>query len=224
MDHTLTMPKYICGHAMAMTGVVLLHTGIAAWAMMPEPPIVTPQQQVIQVSMVAPTVIQKKSVPVEAAIVKKQVVKTPPKPKGMIKVEPETTPIVEKEEPKKQEKPKQVVMQQAQTQLTSGLQSSTATEKTSAITEPVAANYLKNPPPKYPRYARKRKQEGKVLLDVSVKTDGYPRNIVIAQSSGFDILDNAALSAVKRWKFLPARNGSAKVEANVKVPIEFRIN
>lgn len=218
-------PSYFCGHIVALAGVLTVHIGLAAWAMMPEPPVAIPQQQIIQVSMVAPTMVAQKTEPIQTVKVAKEIPKVPPKSKGMLKVEKKPE-VIEKVEEKKEEKekPKIIVKEQTRTQLTSGIQSADAKETKSAMTKPVAANYLKNPPPEYPRSARRRNQQGTVMLDVRVMTNGNPKHIRIEESSGYAMLDEAALAAVKQWKFVPAKRGSQLVEANVVVPIEFRIN
>jgi protein TonB len=215
------MPHYLSSHMAAFVGVVMIHTGIAAWAMMPEKPIAIPQQQIIQVSMVAPTVVKQEATFEPEPELKKEISEIPPKEVGMVKIEQEKKPIVKVKEKVEQ---KEVVNEQSQTNLTSGLQSPDALSQESAVTEPVAASYLKNPPPKYPVLARKNKQQGTVLLDIQVSVEGEPKSVKIEKSSGFDTLDEAALDAVKKWKFVPARRGSSLVEAGVIIPIEFRIN
>lgn len=208
----------------AIAGVVILHSGIAAWAMMPEQPIAIPQQQIIQISMVAPTVIKQDVAPKPVEEIKQETPKTPPKEKGMVKIKPEQQPVENKTVDKQEVEPQKMANIQTQTQLTSGLQSANASDKESAITEPVAASYLKNQPPKYPASARRHKQQGTVLLEIQVSTEGSPKAIRVEKSSGFDVLDDAALVAVKQWQFMPARRGSRAVEASVIVPIIFKIN
>lgn len=213
------LPSYSFTHMAAILIAGGIHIALAVWVMQPEQPISIPQSQIIQVSMVAPTIIKEKKV--EPKAVKKETAKvtTQPAKKGMVKLkEQEDRKVVTKEEVKKQEAASQI--QQA----TSGLVSKTATKLNSATTKPVEANYLKNPPPSYPEKARLRKQQGTVLLDVRVKTDGKPRNIEIAKSSGYRLLDETALRTVRRWEFVPARRGSRIIEANVEVPITFKIN
>lgn len=219
-----SLPHHWRSHALALSAAVSLHAGIAAWAMMPSPPIAMPQQQVIHITMVAPTIIRQEQKPEPAREVKKEFPNIPPKEKGMVKVEPRRENVKETEKKPEKEEPKKLVRQQAKTQLTSGLQANNATEKKAAITEPVAAAYLNNPPPEYPHIARRRKQQGMVMLDVRVSKEGAPEAIEISRSSGYDVLDEAALDAVRRWKFVPARRGSQLVEASVVVPVEFRIN
>lgn len=209
------------GHLMAVTGVTVLHAGIAAWAMAPQPPIALPQQQIIQISMVAPTVIQQKAPQPVKEVADNS--KVPPQEAGMHKVEQRPRPL-QKTEYKSQSftQPKQEVRQK--TLLTSGIQSREATALKAAITQPVAAAYLKNPPPEYPSRARRHKQQGTVMLEVRVATTGTAQAVAISRSSGHRLLDMAALEAVRQWRFVPARRGNDRVEASVVVPVEFRIN
>lgn len=85
------------------------------------------------------------------------------------------------------------------------------------------ADYLHNPAPVYPALARRRGDEGKVLLKVRVSAQGEALNIAIAKSSGNELLDGAAVEAVTRWRFVPARRGDEPVESSVIVPMTFRL-
>lgn len=80
-----------------------------------------------------------------------------------------------------------------------------------------------NPLPKYPRRARWRGAEGRVVLAVQVGADGRARSVVLRQSSGHADLDAAALKAVRRWRFAPASRGGVSVEGLAIVPIRFRL-
>lgn len=83
------------------------------------------------------------------------------------------------------------------------------------------AEYLDNPAPIYPPAARRLREQGRVLLLVEVAPDGLPRQVNVAASSGSPRLDQAALDAVRRWRFVPARKGSTALPAQVLVPIVF---
>lgn len=83
--------------------------------------------------------------------------------------------------------------------------------------------YLSNPRPAYPPIARKLGLEGVVLLRVDVSARGAPEKIVIAQSSGAALLDEAALKAVQGWTFVPARRGDTPIAHPVDVPIRFHL-
>jgi len=85
------------------------------------------------------------------------------------------------------------------------------------------AAYLNNPPPAYPAVARRAGQQGKVVLRVLVNASGSPDRVEIRSSSGFDRLDDAALDAVRRWRFVPARQGDTPLAAWVLVPITFTL-
>ena len=65
-----------------------------------------------------------------------------------------------------------------------------------------------NPPLKYPIPARMRHEQGVVRLLILVDVDGRVADISLAQSSGFDALDKAAIETVRRWRFVaPTRDG-----------------
>jgi protein TonB len=203
--------NYINGHVIALAGAMALHSGIAAWAMAPSEPIIL-QQQVIQVSMVSPSSVAQLK---EKSEVEEQ--KTLPKAEGTIKVKPKT------EKQKKQEN--DVDQNTASAPPTSGPQAVDATDKVAARSEPVFnAAYLRNPAPVYPQSARRSGTQGKVLLEVNVTPEGTAREVSVATSSGSSLLDDAALDAVRQWKFIPARSGGEIVEAKVIVPVEFKLN
>ncbi len=86
------------------------------------------------------------------------------------------------------------------------------------------ADYLQNPPPAFPMLSRKLHEEGKVLLLVQVSARGEAGAIQIKQSSGYPRLDDAAISAVRTWRFIPARRGTEPVASSVVVPLVFRLD
>jgi protein TonB len=86
------------------------------------------------------------------------------------------------------------------------------------------AAYLSNPIPEYPSAARKLKLQGTVIVRVLVNIEGKPDIVQLEKSSGISSLDGSALSAVKKWSFVPARSGDKAVSAWVDVPIRFRLN
>jgi periplasmic protein TonB len=78
-------------------------------------------------------------------------------------------------------------------------------------------------PPVYPESARRRGEQGRVILRVSVAPDGDPTQVVVGHSSGFTSLDDAALDAVRRWRFVPAMQSGHPVQAVAEVPVLFRL-
>ena len=80
-----------------------------------------------------------------------------------------------------------------------------------------------NAAPAYPPDAFARRQQGRVLLEVHLSARGLVEDISIATSSGVATLDQAALDAVRRWRFEPARRDGVAVPIVVIVPIRFAI-
>lgn len=85
------------------------------------------------------------------------------------------------------------------------------------------AAYLNNPRPAYPLAARRRGDQGTVLVRVLVTTEGLAASVTLEKTSNHPALDEAALTAVKSWRFVPARQGGQAVEAPYVVPIVFKV-
>jgi periplasmic protein TonB len=83
--------------------------------------------------------------------------------------------------------------------------------------------YRLNPVPEYPWIARKRGYQGTVLLEVLVNREGKVKEVTLSASSGYSVLDQAALTSVKAWLFDPGTRGGDKVEMWVKVPVRFQL-
>ncbi|WBO22550.1 energy transducer TonB [Sphingomonas abietis] len=75
-------------------------------------------------------------------------------------------------------------------------------------------------PPSYPIESRRLHEEGTVVLAVLLSAEGQVAGISIAQSSGSDRLDQAALAAVRKWRWAPiVRNGQpVMVQGQVRMP------
>lgn len=95
-------------------------------------------------------------------------------------------------------------------------------EHRGALTEALPS-YFRNPPPVYPRLARERGQEGTVVLEVEVLPSGRCGTINVLSSSGYALLDQTALNAVRRWVFRPARRWNQRVSFWVEIPMTFRL-
>jgi TonB family C-terminal domain len=88
----------------------------------------------------------------------------------------------------------------------------------------LSARILFSAPPSYPRESRRQREEGTVLLALTLDVDGSVAAISVAQSSGFYRLDEAALRAVRKWRWAPTiRRGQAvKVKGLVEIPFILR--
>ena len=81
--------------------------------------------------------------------------------------------------------------------------------------------YRENTPPVYPEIARVRGYEGIVLVSAEILPDGRVGNMKIRKSSGYAILDQSAIEAVKPWKFEPAKKSGNPFTVWVELPIKF---
>ncbi len=66
-------------------------------------------------------------------------------------------------------------------------------------------------------------QQGDVLVRAIIDTSGAPQTVNLWRGSGFPMLDEAALEAVRRWRFLPAEVNGVAVTAIVQVPVVFHL-
>ncbi|MBS0550088.1 MAG: energy transducer TonB [Proteobacteria bacterium] len=100
----------------------------------------------------------------------------------------------------------------------------TASAATSAIVWEHHPRFRVPPRPAvYPPRARDLGQQGEALVRVRLAPDGSAAEILLWRGSGFELLDRAALVAVRGWQFMPAiRNGHA-VTAWVEIPVRFHL-
>ena len=82
-------------------------------------------------------------------------------------------------------------------------------------------DYGANLPPKYPPLAREKGYEGTVYLRALIERDGRVGNLAIDRSSGYEILDRAAVDSVREWAFLPAQKDGKPVASWVLLPVKF---
>jgi len=164
----------------------------------------------------------------------------PPKPKPKPKLpakakppKPPSNPPPRVAPPKALAKPASPGRAQASSKAaTTGARSSTGTDSGTASTakgrggtgDHSPAAYLNNPAPGYPDSARRQRQEGTVYLRVLVSTSGQASQVLVAGSSGVSSLDEAALRAVRRWRFKPASQDGRPISAWVRVPIRFKLD
>ncbi|RMF19651.1 MAG: energy transducer TonB [Gammaproteobacteria bacterium] len=76
------------------------------------------------------------------------------------------------------------------------------------------------PHPPYPYLARRMGWQGRVVIRLIVAADGRPLQAEVAESSGYPVLDNAALETLRRWRLAP----SSVDQEQLEIAIEFRLN
>lgn len=82
---------------------------------------------------------------------------------------------------------------------------------------------LGNPPPEYPSLALRRNWEGTVVLRIKVLPNGRAGTVEVTRSSGKQQLDDAAVEAVRNWKFIPAKRGDTPIEGFATQTIDFKL-
>ena len=85
-------------------------------------------------------------------------------------------------------------------------------------------DYAYNPPPDYPLVMREQGIGGVVWLRVWVDGEGRPGEIRLVRGSGYRLLDDAAMRAVRHWRFVPARSGDQTTASWVEFPIRFALS
>ena len=107
---------------------------------------------------------------------------------------------------------------------------SSVDEKSDSANQPVLIadyrnlNYREEPvQPNYPRMATRRGLEGTVMLVLHINTAGKVERVVIDRSSGYSILDRAAVKAASQWRFVPAIRAGEVAAAQANIPVRFSL-
>jgi TonB family protein len=82
---------------------------------------------------------------------------------------------------------------------------------------------LRVSPPDYPPTALAQRITGNVMLEFTVSTSGEPRDVHVIEATPPGIFDQAAISAVKRWRYAPLLVNGAAVEVPVKTRMRFEL-
>lgn len=143
----------------------------------------------------------------------------PAKPKPIKKPEPKK--IIEKKQPEKiedetpepkkdQPEPKEQAVQVAK-----------------ATTPPLVTQpsfKIKPVQPKYPRIAKRKGMQGQVLIEIWLDENGLQIKQIILQSSGHQVLDDAAMRAIKAWRFNGHKAEGIALAHRVRIPIRFNLD
>lgn len=206
--------------------VLLLHVWLLTVLLEPEEKITQAEPLVMEVSMIAMSVPKPAVQPPKPA--------PPPPEKKPQPKKPPPKPVVKKPPPVVQEAPDFAPFEPTPPppQNTQSSNTSTASSSSKAVESHDApafteanfrANYAHNPKPDYPAIARSRGWQGKVLLRVKVSAEGLSDVVTVEQSSGHELLDESAIEAVQKWRFIPAKRGDTPVASSVIVPIDFKL-
>ena len=85
----------------------------------------------------------------------------------------------------------------------------------------LASQMVAGKPPRYPVESRRKREQGTVVLSLTLGLDGAVEAIGVSHSSGFRRLDDAALDAVRRWRWKPMMRDGQPVRVRGVVEIPF---
>lgn len=191
----------------AVTLVTLAHAGVWFGYSWHSGQALTQPLPAVQVSLLTLPAPQEKPATVQA-----QRAPTPPKPQPAIARQPQApAPTTEAAVP------------ETSTPSAEATESPPSTAQEEYSQPLYNAAYLNNPPPVYPLAARRRGIEGTVVVRAQIQEDGHCLQANLSKSSGHEMLDRAAVAAVRAWRFTPAKRGTQSITAWVEVPITFRL-
>ena len=89
----------------------------------------------------------------------------------------------------------------------------------------IPANYAaNNRKPDYPLLSRRQEEQGTVFLRIYVHTDGTAGKVHLKKSSGYTLLDESALRAVRNWHFRPAIANNKPIAEWYQLAIPFKLD
>ncbi|MHC4454122.1 MAG: energy transducer TonB [Planctomycetota bacterium] len=179
-----------------------------------------PPEKVIEVveeeplpEKVTEIVKEEKPNPVVEAQEIKSVVEEEPPPENVVE-------IIKEEKPNPvyaRRVPEQVVTEEIHEKKDELRDISKSENNSQKVTQSIANQYIRK---KYPGRARKMSMEGNVIVTFVVRLDGSIKDVFIKKSSGYSILDNNVIKAVKKAAPFPP----PPVEAKIIIPITYRLD
>ncbi|MCL2897491.1 energy transducer TonB [Brenneria tiliae] len=189
----------------------------------PEPPVLTSDQGEREI---APIVEKQPTPPEPLPPPVKREVKAPPKPQVKPRpVQPKTVtppqPVARIERPSAPASASPATA----TELTPGNSRGDMMQNNpGAIPKNVASVGCAVPQPEYPRRARRLQQEGEVLIRLVIGPDGRLLKHEIARGSGYEALDQAAMSAVAQARCTPYRENGQAISVMTLQPVNFKLS
>jgi protein TonB len=170
------------------------------------------------------------SVPSVMAVQMVEVLPAPPEP--VVLPAPSPEPVVEEPEPVITRNPEPEIVPPRRVQPQARPKPATPKVQRAPTATPKAAvpalvearpSARGNRPPYYPEMARRNGWTGLCMVRVAVTAQGQAGSVSLARSSGHGILDQAALTAVRKWKFSPRMVRGNAVPCTVEVPVNFSL-
>lgn len=83
------------------------------------------------------------------------------------------------------------------------------------------ADYLQNPKPAYPPLSKRLGEQGRVMVRALISAEGTVQSASVSQSSGYSRLDDSALAAVLKWRFVPGKRGGIPEAMWHQIPVNY---
>jgi protein TonB len=100
----------------------------------------------------------------------------------------------------------------------------TASTDSTPVLDSSAVKIRNHSDPTYPSASRRAGEQGTVMLKILIGEDGRARDVQVERSSGFARLDDAAVDAVRKWRFAAAVKNGAAMTGWVTLPVTFRLD
>ncbi|MGV3001681.1 energy transducer TonB [Vibrio sp. E150_018] len=180
------------------------------------PPSKAVQPVVNKKPVTKPKPVKKKNAIEKQTVAKKEIEKKPVSKRSVVK-----DPSIDKLQPKAQVEPVIEKELSAQASPASSAKQGVS-EKPILIEQP---SFLAPPTkPRYPRLAQRRGIEGTAMYEIWLDENGQQIKQNLLSSSGASMLDQAALEAIKKWKFSPRKINGTSIAHRVQVPIRFKLD
>jgi TonB family protein len=98
-----------------------------------------------------------------------------------------------------------------------------AAERVDEVVPATALKRVRYVDPEYPSGARERGLSGWVELEFTVNTDGGVSDVNVTAAEPTGVFEQAAMSAVRRWRFEPVRRDGAAIEQRARIRIRFSL-
>jgi TonB family C-terminal domain len=146
---------------------------------------------------------------------------TQPEPQPEVKIKPEIEQPVAVDQPPPEVQFEEAVTPPAEVPVPASANAISGSQQQGAPAQDLkTANRVD---PTYPPASRRAGEQGTVRLKVLVDTSGRASNVAVTQSSGFPRLDQAAMDAVRKWRFVAATDGTNKIQAYTQVAVTFKL-
>lgn len=167
-------------------------------------------------------------------------VKPKPKPKAKSKVNklvavkvkpkqvPETKPVIQDKQSAVVEKEAKVVPELT-AEITPTVSNSSeiiSSQSSKAMPKLIAKPKFKVKPTaiKYPRLAKRKNLEGEALIEVWLDKNGKQIKQRLLDSTGYSLLDDAALKTIAAWQFAEQKTAGQAYAYRLQIPIRFKLD